>query len=183
MGLTFPSAHVLMLLAFVPGAMTAQSPRPPAQQLARPLQPALIEPPTRIEALLATPGIVVAADYYPIDMRFGPGLAMDAVVVTDVDSQTRLRGLRVQVSEDGRPNGRTEASFLDFDEVTRLSRALGTMSTLISRYSQDSQRATDLSFSTAGGFHLAIHETGRNVRVLVSTGLVEPIGIQVVMVN
>jgi len=168
MGLTFPPAHVLVFLAL------AQA------QTARPVPPAtpLTEIPTRLEALLVSPSIVVVADYYPIDMRFGPGLALDAVVVTDADKQARQRGLRIQISEDGRPNGRTEASFMDFEDVVRLSRALQTMTDLALKYSgQDSQRATDLSFATPGGFRVAIHETGRVVRVIVSTGLLEPVGI------
>ena len=179
MGFAFSAAHALTLaaLAFTPQVLQTV---PQARQVAGLLQPlrAIVEIPTQIEAMIATPGVLVSADYYPIDMRFGPGLALDAVVVTDVESNSRLRGLRIQVSEDGRPNGRTEASFLDFDDVARLSHALGTMSSLVEKYqAQDSQRANDLSFWTAGGFRVATHQSGRVIRVIVTTGIVEPVGL------
>jgi hypothetical protein len=70
---------------------------------------------TKIEAFLATPGVLLATDYYQIDMRFGPNLRIDAVVVTDLGSQARMKGLRVQVHADQNPNQAAGASFLDLE--------------------------------------------------------------------
>src|SRR6185295_20181908 len=55
---------------------------------------------TRVEGLLATADMPIAADYYRIDMRFGPNLRIDAVVVAALASDTRVRGVRVQVRDD-----------------------------------------------------------------------------------
>src|SRR5436190_21185712 len=68
-------------------------PAPPRSQ-ALPVEPLF---PTRVEALLATPNLVLVADYYRIDMRFGPSLRVDAVIVEAAESRTRVKGLRVQV--------------------------------------------------------------------------------------
>lgn len=85
-----------------------------------------VEPiiPTRLEALLATSNLLLVVDSYRIDMRFGPNMRIDAVIVEDVESWTRVKGLRVQV-RDPDSRGRQEGtSFVDIDELTRLSRAL-----------------------------------------------------------
>ena len=70
----------LTLVAGRPGLACAQ----PAVQrgLALAVEPVI---PTRIEALLATPNVVIVTDYYRIDMRFGPSMRIDAVVVEAVE--------------------------------------------------------------------------------------------------
>lgn len=145
--------------------------------LRRVVQP-VVEVPrlTRIEALLATAGVVAVADYYPIDMRFGPGLAVDAVVASAVGTGSRLRGLRIQVNDDRRPNPREEFSYLDFDELAGLSRSLGTIVELTTKWTgRDAQRNTELSYVSNSGFRLAVHQSIRTQRVSAFTGFVEPV--------
>jgi len=150
----------------------AQSPaqRSPAPVVA--LQPEIR---TRVEALLNTPGVAVAADYYRIDMRFGPNLRIDAVVVADIESRTRIRGVRVQVRDDenhARPEG---TSFLDMEEVASLARALTPMTELAEKWTgRDERRSMELLFTSAGGFRLAIRQFGRVQRAYLSTGQLDP---------
>lgn len=139
--------------------------------------PLALEPviPTRIEALLATPNLVLVADYYRIDMRFGPSMRIDAVIVEAVDSRTRLKGLRVQV-RDPESRGRQDGtSFIDIDELTRLTRGLTSMAELAEKWTHDDRQATELSFTTAGGFRLAIRQSARVPRAYLSTGLIDPV--------
>lgn len=131
---------------------------------------------TKIEALMATPNAVVVTDYYYIDMRFGPNLRIDAVIVEAADLQMRLKGLRVQV-RDKESRGRQEGtSFMDLDELTRLSRGLASMAELAGKWAgPDDRRATELVFTSAGGFRLAIRQSARVPRVYLSTGLLDPV--------
>jgi hypothetical protein len=137
-----------------------------------------VEPliPTQIEALLATPNAVIVTDYYYIDMRFGPNLRMDAVIVEEVGSQLRLKGLRVQV-RDPASRGRQEGtSYMDLDELIKLSRGLGSMAELAAKWTgHDDRRASELSFTSAGGFRLAIRQSARLPRAYLSTGLLDPV--------
>jgi hypothetical protein len=164
---------VALPLAFAAGADTpafaqAQGPR----SLALAMEPIT---PTRIETLLATPNLLLVTDYYRIDMRFGPNMRIDAVIVEAVESRTRLKGLRVQV-RDPESRGRQEGtSFIDFEEVTRLSRALNSMADLAAKWTQDDRQATELSLTTAGGFRLAIRQSARIPRAYLSTGLLDPV--------
>ena len=168
------STAVLLPLAFVvsrPASAAAQpgAPRPVA---------VVVDPiiATRIEALLATPNIVLMTDHYYIDTRFGPNLRIDAIVVEAVDSQTRLKGVRLQV-RDPNSRGRQEGtSYMDLDELTRLSRGLASMVELASKWTgHDDRRANELSFTSAGGFRLAIRQSLRVPRAYLSTGLYDPV--------
>jgi hypothetical protein len=142
----------------------------------RPL-PLALEPviPTRIEALLATPNVVLVADYYRIDMRFGPSLRIDAVIVEAVDSRTRVKGLRVHVRDPENRNRQEGTSYIDLEELTQLSRGLGAMADLAAKWTMDDRQATELSLTTNGGFRLAIRQSARVPRAFLSTGLLDPV--------
>lgn len=168
-GLTF-AALPLALVASQPGRAWAQRQEP--RSLALAVEPII---PTRIEALLATPNLLLVVDYYRIDMRFGPNMRIDAVIVDDVESRTVVKGLRVQV-RDPDSRGRQEgASYIDIDELVRLSRALNSMVELAAKWTQDDRQATELSLTTAGGFRLAIRQSARIPRAFLSTGLLDPV--------
>jgi hypothetical protein len=137
-----------------------------------------VEPviPTRIEALLATPNVVLVTDYYRIDMRFGPSMRIDAVVVEAADPPRRLRGVRVQVRDNENRSRQEGTSFLDVDEVRSLSRAVTSMAELAEKWTgQDDRQATELSFTSTGGFRLAIRQSARIPRAFLSTGLLDPV--------
>jgi hypothetical protein len=165
---------VALPLALVAGDLSrawAQTPPP------RPL-PMVLDPiiPTRIESLLLTTNVVLVADYYRIDTRFGPNMRIDAVIVEALDSRTRIKGLRVQVRDPEIRGGRQEGtSFIDLDELTRLSRALTSMEEQATKWAHDDRQATELTFTTAGGFRIAIRQSARIPRAYLSTGLMDPV--------
>jgi len=153
-----------------PTRLWAQTPGP--QALPLPIEPII---PTRIESLLATPNVVLVADYYRIDMRFGPSMRIDALIVDAIEPRTRAKGLRVQVRDAEnrrRPEG---TSFIDIEELTALSRAVASMADLAARWTHDDRLATELTFTSAGGFRLAIRQSARVPRAYLSTGLADPV--------
>ncbi len=168
-----------LAFAALPLTLAASLPAPASAQLPEPRGLTVVVLPeirTRIEALLATPNVLLAADYYRIDMRFDPRLRIDAVVATAVDSQERARGIRVSVRDDENRNRQEGASFLDIEEAASLARALTSMTQLAEKWTgADDRRAMDLSFTSAGGFRLVIREFGRVQRAYLSTGLTDPV--------
>jgi len=133
----FVRALIALTLAFVatdPTRTWAQAPGPGS--LAPAIEPGI---PTMIESLLATPNLVLVADYYRIDMRFGPSMRIDALVVEAVDSRTRVKGLRVQVRDPENRSRQEGTSFIDFDELTGLSR-LSSMAELATKWTHDDRR-------------------------------------------
>ena len=131
--------------------------------------------PTRIESLLTTPNLVLMVDYYFVDMRFGPNMRIDAVVVEAVESRTRVKGLRVQVRDPQNRNRQEGTSFIDLDELIKLTRGLTAMAELAGKWMHDDRRANELSFTTAGGFRLALRQSARVPRAYLSTGLLDPV--------
>ena len=132
--------------------------------------------PTRVEKLLAAPNVVLLTDYYRIDMRFGPNLRIDAVIVADAnDARTRVKGLRVQVRDPENRRRQDGTSYIDHDELVRLVRGLTTMAELAEKWTHDDRQATELTFTTTGGFRLAIRQSARIPRAYLSTGLFDPV--------
>src|SRR5262245_43177772 len=112
---------LLALTICVPANVSAQvrTPQTQTRTLAVPVEPIV---PTKIEALLTAANVVLVTDYYHIDMRFGPNLRIDAMIVEEIDSRTRLKGLRVQV-RDPESRGRQDGtSYIDIEELVQLSR-------------------------------------------------------------
>ena len=165
------AALPLSLVASQPEPVRAQQPM--QRNLALAVEQVI---PTRIEALLATPNSVIVADYYRIDMRFGPSMRIDAVVVEAAGSQTRVKGLRVQVRDNENRSRQEGTSFMDVDELTKLSRGLTSMAELAEKWTgHDDRQASELSFTSAGGFRLAIRQSARIPRAYLSTGLIDPV--------
>ena len=161
------------LLLTLSHAAGAQAQPPVTRGLTVALDPVI---PTRIEALLATPNAVLVTDFYRIDMRFGPSMRIDAVVVEAVETKTRVKGLRVQVRDKENRSRQEGTSFIDFDELTKLARAMNSMAELASRWAgQDDRQVTELTFTSAGGFRLAIRQSARVPRAYLSTGLLDPV--------
>jgi hypothetical protein len=160
----------LALPVIQPASAWAQ--QPSARPLVLPIEPIT---PTKIESLLATPNLVLVADYYNIDMRFGPNLRVDAVIVEAVDARRRLKGVRVQVRDPESRSRQDGTSFIDIEELTALSRAVAAMADLAARWTHDDRLATELTFTSAGGFRLAIRQSARVPRAYLSTGLADPV--------
>lgn len=131
---------------------------------------------TEIEALLTEPNTLLLTDYYYIDLRFGPNLRIDAVIVEALDSPRRAKGLRVQVRDPENRSRQDGTSYMDFDELTALSRSLTSMAERAGKWpGHDDQRATELSFTSAGGFRVAIRQSTRQLRAYLSTGILDPV--------
>jgi hypothetical protein len=164
---------VALALAFV----ASHAPRAWAQAPGQRSLAVAVEPvtPTIIESLLATPNLVLVADYYRIEMRFGPNMRLEAVIVEAIDSRTRVKGVRVQVRDPESRSRQEGTSFIDLDELTKLSRGLGVMAELAEKWTHDDRQATELSFTTVGGFRLAIRQSARVPRAYLSTGLIDPV--------
>jgi hypothetical protein len=169
---------VLFTIVALPAGFVGGHPADAAAQVRGPRPvPMVVEPiiPTRIENLLATPNLVLAADYYRIDMRFGPAIRIDAVIVDAVDTRTRLKGLRLQVRDPENRSRQEGSSYIDIEELPGLARGITAMSELAAKWTHDDRQATELTFTTEGGFRIAIRHSARIPRAFLSTGLVDPV--------
>ena len=97
-------------------------------------------------------------------------------MVTVGGPQNRVRGLRVQVTDDTRAGRPERSSYVDVEEIVGLSDALGTMTDLVRSWSgSQDRRLTELSFTSLGGFRVEVREMGRVQRAFMYTGVIEPV--------
>ena len=167
------STFVALALAFAssqPAPASAQMRG--ARSLAVPFDPIIT---TRIESVLAAPNVLLVADYYRIDMRFGPNIRIDALVVDELQSKARVKGLRVQVRDPENRSRQEGTSYIDVEELIALTRALPSMAQKASSWTHDDRLATELTFTTGGGFRIAIRQSARVPRAFLSTGLLDPV--------
>jgi hypothetical protein len=130
---------------------------------------------TNIESALASANALLVTDYHRVDLRFGPNVRIDAVIVTIGGAGTRVRGLRVQVPDESRTGRPESTSYVDIDEIAGLMDALDSMTDLVRHWTgSEDRRATVLSITSVGGLRIEIRETGRIQKAFLSTGLVEP---------
>ena len=167
-------AALLLPVALVAVEPTRAAEQQPAPRIFTPTgEPVVL---TKLEALLATPGVLLTTDFYPIDTRFGPTVALDAVVASDIDRQTKVKGLRIRLRDETKPEPRSGSSFLDLDEAVSLSQALTSIAALAANWSgREDQRSTDVSFRTVGGFSVGVHESGRGQSGFLSSGYTDPV--------
>ena len=172
---------LLRAFAFVALALTLVGSQPArmAAQQRLPQAPGFMVLPeirTKLEAALAAPNALLVVDYHRVDFRFGPNVRIDAAIVTVGGPQNRVRGLRVQVTDDTRAGRPERSSYVDFEEIAGLSEALTAMTDLVRSWagSQD-RRMTELSFTSVGGFRVEVREMGRVQRAFMYTGLIEPV--------
>jgi len=170
-GFTFVALPVAVI-GSQPTRLRAQirDPRPPGVAVA--VEPIIA---TGIEALLATPNLFLVVDYYRIDMRFGPNLRIDALVVEAPNSRRRVKGLRVQVRDPENRRRQDGTSYIDIEELITLAQGLTSMQELAGKWNYDDRQATELSVTTNGGFRLAVRQSARVPRAFLSTGLYDPV--------
>jgi hypothetical protein len=113
---------VLLMLSLFGGSALAQRPGP---QFRRPLACEPVEPRTKLEAIEWRYERVLVKGFSQItsmNVR-GADLRVDAVELKDTDSTTRAVGLVIALREAGE-NPRENRSFIDYEEIDRLLKAL-----------------------------------------------------------
>ena len=79
------------------------------------------QPSTALEAFMGKRGKMIVKDTYSLGRLFGTGgVQMDAMVIYEPNSPTKIKGLRAEVTESGQLE-RSNTSFIDLDELESLS--------------------------------------------------------------
>jgi hypothetical protein len=168
-------APVAVLLLFFAG-----QPRLVAQQKLAP--GTLLEPQTRLEQLLASPDQLLVKDYYRVEDRLGSSTTMQAMVVTAAGQPgARLRGVRVDVRDRSTQGERASTSFLDFEELEPLSRALAAMTERSETWKGAGQetQVTETEFMSIGGFSIGLRQDWQAQHAFVSSGFLDPVRVRI----
>lgn len=115
------------------------------------------EPATRLGAFLAKKGRLIIKDFYELGEvagRYGSKIEFDALVIYEPGQENqRVRGIKIEVSGGGKYE-RSDTSFLDFEEVESLSKAIEYTIDLSSTWKNVNKEYTEVIFSTKGDFQI-----------------------------
>jgi hypothetical protein len=120
-------------------------------------QPAADESKTRVGAFLASKGKMLVKDFYALGKV--NTVTFDAVVVSEPGHEdSKIRGLRIDVSESGSRLERSHTSFLDVEEGESLVSALAYMEKLAADWATASREPyTEVTFDTKGEFRIGFY--------------------------
>lgn len=131
------------------------------------------EPATRLEAFLAKKGKLIIKDFYELGEvagSYGSKIEFDVLVIYEPGQESqRVRGVKIEVSGGGKYE-RSDTSFLDFEEVESLSKAIEYMVDLLSKWKDINKEYTEVVFSTKGDFQIGFFQKGTQRSVFASSG-------------
>lgn len=155
-----------------------------ASAVAQDEAPAPAPPTTKVEQFLLTAGRLVTKDFYAAG-TIGDVVLLEVVTLSDlVNTQERIKGLRVQVSERSRVE-RTHVSFLDVDEVDDLAKAVAVMIETSRKWTgaPPTEQTVgagvvlpppyrEVSFSTKGELEIGLYQRARETGAVIYSGTV-----------
>ena len=174
MPVTHPAVLALMLLILFPGSPLAQRPGP---QFRRPLACEPLEPRTKLEAIDAGYERVLIKGFSQIatlDVR-GGDIRVDAVDLKDVTAPIRAIGIVVSLRESAE-KPRENRSFIDYEEIDRLVRALES----IARVNETATKLTgfEARYRTLGDLEISVFRQSRSgTAAALSTGICDRISV------
>jgi hypothetical protein len=129
------------------------------------------QPSTALEAFLGKRGTMMIKDSYSLgSIRGTGGVTMDALVIYQPNSTTKIKGLRAEVTESGELE-RSNTSFIDYDELESLSQALAYMSNLSTKWKgQQHDPYTEVIYTSKGEFEVGFYQQGTKSRAFCRSG-------------
>jgi hypothetical protein len=122
------------------------------------------EPATKLEAFLAKKGRLIVRDYYELGEVAGKYMnktVFGAIVIYEPGKESqRIRGLTIGVIREEKLGLSSKVSFLDFEEIETLSKALEYMSSLSAKWQDIRKENTRVVFSTKGDFNIGFYQIG-----------------------
>ena len=133
------------------------------------------EPATKLEEFLAKKGKLIVKEFYDLGEvtgRYGSKIELKALVIYEPgDNSQRVRGLKIEITEGGRYE-KSNTAFLDLEEVESLSKAIGYMTNLSSKWKGINKKYTEIIFSTKGDFQIGFYQKGTKQAAFSSAGYI-----------
>jgi|SRR6185437_10212052 len=129
------------------------------------------QPSTALEAFMGKRGKMIVKDTYSLGRLFGTGgVQMDAMVIYEPNSPTKIKGLRAEVTESGQLE-RSNTSFIDLDELESLSQALAYMGDLSGKWKgQQHEPYTEVIYTSKGEFQVGFYQKGKTTSAFCQSG-------------
>lgn len=120
------------------------------------------KPATQLEQFTAKKGEILVKEFYDIGGilgEYGASMEITALVLYEPGATKRLYGLKIYIEESGDyPDQNT--SFLDFEELISLSKALSYMIELSEKWALMEKEYTEVLFQTEGDYQIGFFQNG-----------------------
>ena len=120
------------------------------------------KPATQLEQFTAKKGEILVKEFYDIGGilgEYGASMEITALVLYEPGATKRLYGLKIYIEESGDyPD--TDTSFLDFEELISLSKALSYMIELSKKWALMEKEYTEVLFQTEGDYKIGFFQDG-----------------------
>ena len=119
------------------------------------------EPPkeqTKIQSFFSKRGIMIIRDFYKAgdyDGKYNGHIVVEALIAYIPGESSKTKGLRITVAE----HKDESVSFLDMDEAESLSKALGYLIDLATKWQQDIREYSESFFVTKDDFNIGFFQT------------------------
>ena len=128
-----------------------------------------------MEEFLAKKGKLIVKEFYDLGEvtgRYGSKIELKALVIYEPgqDIQKEM-GLKIQVTEGGKYE-KSSTSFLDLEEVESLSKAIGYMANLSTKWKDINRKYTEIIFSTRGDFQIGFYQKESKQAAFSSAGYI-----------
>ncbi|HET7873219.1 MAG TPA: hypothetical protein VFL42_11950 [Terriglobales bacterium] len=102
--------------------------------------------------------------------RFGGSMQMTAIVISEPDSTQKMKGLRIEVTEGGGTE-RSNASFVDMDELESLSQGIAYMMKAANDWAGPGhQPYTELIYTSKGELEIGFYQKGKEALAFCRSG-------------
>lgn len=135
------------------------------------------EPATKLEAFLSKKGVLLVKSFRSLGEVCGKTgtncIKFDAVVIVGPgEEKQKIKGIKIEITEGGR-NPREHTSFLDYEEIESLSKALSYLLELSAQWASDSAKEyTEVVFSTKDFFTIGFFQKGTEQTSFSSSGYI-----------
>jgi len=120
-------------------------------------------PATKLEAFLSKKGNLITKESYQlgkVNCQNGAVISLSAMVAYESNlTSNKVRGLTIELTGP-RKGKQSHMSFLDFEEIESLSKAITNMGNMSAKWKGTSKDHTEVTFSTKGDFRIGFFQKG-----------------------
>jgi hypothetical protein len=131
---------------------------------------------TKLQKFLSQKGTLIIKDFYRLGNLpglYSTAMNFDAIVFYEPGKEeARVKGLKIEITEQKTYGQNSETAFLDLEELESLSKALQYMSSLKESWKDKPKEYTEVIFETKGNFKAGFYKQKDEINAFASCGYI-----------
>lgn len=135
-------------------------------------------PPTRLEAFMISKGLIVVKDYYEVgkvQAQYDDELTVKVLVLYEPGKEAqKVKGISITLKNT--EDYKSATAFVDADEVSALSRAIGSMLNMAGQWKNLTREYTEVNYITKDQCEVGFYQLGTEQKAYIYAGRSQPKG-------